>query len=366
MLKVVDRSRLENSRIDRRSQSSKLPPIIRKKNNSLNISKVAPTNILDQQDYFFKNNCSVNPVFTYAKGNSQSEYTSKFKVSSKYLNEAIYILNTCLTEFRTETNYLETNGGKLLNKEETINSFNGYMQDLGLQNMMSIVFSSEAVAPTAINFNPKTQKCVATVALPIIYREHRIKGVLNHEIGTHLLRSLNDRRQVWTNKRSKWGLRPYVETEEGLATLHTNVETAFNPSSKPYLWNAALHYYASYKASQLSFVDLFQDLEKYIDSPVRRFKEALRVKRGLSDTSKPGGCCKDQVYLSGAIKVLQNRWRIDFKALCSGKIALEDYFREDVQKVIRGNENIIPGFMKDLEAYRRALDHIAKTNGIEN
>ncbi len=54
-------------------------------------------------------------------------------------------------------------------------------------------------------------------------------------------------------------------------------------------------------ASKLGFVDLFNDLEKYIDNPRRRFKLTLRVKRGLTDTSEPGGLYKDQVYLEGAI-----------------------------------------------------------------
>ncbi len=160
-------------------------------------------------------------------------------------------------------------------------------------------------------------------------------------------------------------LKPYVETEEGMATIHTNIESACSVGRKPYLWSAALHYYASFKASQLSFVELYKDLEKYIDSPVKRFRETLKVKRGLCDTSKPGGCYKDQVYLSGAIKILQNRWRIDFKELYSGKIALEDYFRDDIRSCIKINENIIPGFMKDMEIYRKALDNIAKINGIE-
>ena len=71
------------------------------------------------------------------------------------------------------------------------------------------------------------------------------------------------------------------------------------------------------------------------------------------------------MYLSGAIKVLKARCRIDFKELYSGKISLEDYFREEVRKAIRVEENIIPGFMKDMERYRKALDNVAKTNGIE-
>ena len=126
-----------------------------------------------------------------------------------------------------------------------------------------------------------------------------------------------------------------------------------------------MHYYASFKASQLSFVDLYNDLGRYIDNPIKRFKETLRVKRGITDTSKPGGCYKDQVYLSGAIKILQARWKIDFRQLYSGKIALEDYFREDIQNIMKISDNILPIFMKDMDAYRKALDNIAKTNGID-
>jgi hypothetical protein len=38
-------------------------------------------------------------------------------------------------------------------------------------------------------------------------------------------------------------------------------------------------------AKELSFVDLFRDLEKYVDDPQSRWKFVLRVKRGLTDSS---------------------------------------------------------------------------------
>ena len=43
----------------------------------------------------------------------------------------------------------------------------------------------------------------------------------------------------------------------------------------------------------MSFVDLFNDIEKYIDDKMSRWKFVLRVKRGLMDTSEPGGLYKD-------------------------------------------------------------------------
>jgi hypothetical protein len=46
-------------------------------------------------------------------------------------------------------------------------------------------------------------------------------------------------------------------------------------------------------AGMLSFVELYNDLEKYVDNPRRRWKYVLRVKRGITDTSEHGGLYKD-------------------------------------------------------------------------
>ena len=64
----------------------------------------------------------------------------------------------------------------------------------------------------------------------------------------------------------------------------------------------------------LSFEELFQDLGKYIKDPYRRYesrlsdiiiylrwKECVRVKRGIADTSQEGGMYKDQVILDNYI-----------------------------------------------------------------
>jgi hypothetical protein len=67
--------------------------------------------------------------------------------------------------------------------------------------------------------------------------------------------------------------------------------------------------------------------EKYVDNPKKRWKYVLRVKRGLGDTSQPGGLYKDQVYLEGAIKILKNRKDINFKLFYCGKINIEDIKR---------------------------------------
>lgn len=58
-------------------------------------------------------------------------------------------------------------------------------------------------------------------------------------------------------------------------------QAADSTNRPPYLFKPALNYYLCCKASEMSFVDLFNDVAKYVDNPRRRWKYVLRVKRGL-------------------------------------------------------------------------------------
>lgn len=73
---------------------------------------------------------------------------------------------------------------------------------------------------TSVIHDPNGGKSKLVVSLPIHYRIHRIKGVLDHEIGTHFIRKYNDRGQVWYQNRKKFDLKPYIICEEGLACLN--------------------------------------------------------------------------------------------------------------------------------------------------
>ena len=44
------------------------------------------------------------------------------------------------------------------------------------------------------------------------------------------------------------------------------VQTVKDGNCKPFLYRSALNYYAAIKAKEMSFVDLFKDLERYVDS----------------------------------------------------------------------------------------------------
>ena len=184
----------------------------------------------------------------------------------QYLEIAKKILDSFLKEYGSESNYLDAEGRKL-DQEETHKYIKDYLQALGVEEWISINFQKNQVAPTSVTHDPKTGKCKMNIKLPCEYREGRMIGVLDHEIGTHFLRKHNEKLQPWYKKREKFDMKTCIATEEGLACTNQMVQTVKDGRCKPFLYRSALNYYSAYMAKEMSFVDLFKDLEKYVDSP---------------------------------------------------------------------------------------------------
>ncbi|MFW5645035.1 MAG: tyrosine/phenylalanine carboxypeptidase domain-containing protein, partial [Bacteroidota bacterium] len=49
-------------------------------------------------------------------------------------------------------------------------------------------------------------------------------------------------------------------------------------------------------------IEVYDEMKKYFRKEIA-FKLALRAKRGISDTSEPGGCTKDHLYLKGYYEI---------------------------------------------------------------
>lgn len=82
----------------------------------------------------------------------------------------------------------------------------------------------------------------------------------------------------------------------------------------------------------------------------------------MADTSKPGGLYKDQVYLEGAMELLEKRRQIDWKGFYSAKFNLEDLKRPKIMKNLVKDDIVLPKFVEDADAYVKLLDVIAKHN----
>lgn len=164
---------------------------------------------------------------------------------------------------------------------------------------------------------------LSLVSKPKYYRDIRLLSLLDHEIGTHHLRSLNQQnlsnrsKEKINKRRIGWQL----ATEEGLASLgnhihYTKCDLLFIPS---------MLYYAVCIAQESSFWDTFKALIKYCTDFDDCWLQTIRVKRGIVDTGKVGAFCKDQATFDGAMRILEQRDTINFPALFAGKVSLETY-----------------------------------------
>jgi hypothetical protein len=68
--------------------------------------------------------------------------------------------------------------------------------------------------------------------------------------------------------------------------------------------------------------------------------------------------------LIGALKVLKYRHKLNFYDLHAGKITVKDCIRLSEKGLILTDKIKIPGFLKDINTYKKALDRIAEVNNI--
>lgn len=182
---------------------------------------------------------------------------------------------------------MNSEGKPIQDRDEVEKLINDYLDELGpeVKAVSKINFSNKNVASTSVTYDNWTNKIRINVRLPVAYREGRYLGVLHHEIGSHFLRRFNEVQQPWHNERKKWALKSTMTIEEGSGCVNMMLEQSKDPKKFTYLFKPALNYYMCCKASEMSFSELFKDLEKYVDNPKTRYQYILRVKRGLADTS---------------------------------------------------------------------------------
>ncbi len=340
------------------------------------VAESLPTNLAEQREAFFHSGCKIDPQFEYrVPGKTRAQKT--YGTPQRWLLPlATRILDKVLAEYGSETNYLEKNFGRLLSFEEVGQEVHAYLEREGLAGTITVNYIDSAASPTSMNGDR------LNIRVPCLYRAWRTEGTLAHEIGTHYTRRTNDALQPWhgRKKRKKFRLSGFLETEEGLATLNNVLHESREPHLRPYIWQAALHYYCCCRAFELPFSALYRELEKYVDDPDRRWRQCVRVYRGTRDTSQigPGTCmCKDQVYLAGSVAILAARHDpgCDFNLLFAGRLALQDVMQRGTMLRGAGNGATVlsparglrlpPFYADDPAGYMRKLDDIAQVNDVD-
>ena len=127
-----------------------------------------------------------------------------------------------------------------------------------------------------------------------LFTKKRIENLIIHEIETHILTAENGKSQSY--ELFNRGLANYLETQEGLA-MYNIINQKGNEDKNLYL-SISLVLAVNF-ALKYSFVEVFEKMLDYKIPPERAWRNALKVKRGLEDTSEPGGFTKDLLYFRG-------------------------------------------------------------------
>ena len=140
--------------------------IKKKATTGFNLAAIAPTNVVEQQELFFKNDCKIDPQFEYANyAATQKSMQSQTKPKDEHLALAVKILDSFLEVYGCESVYLKSEGD-ILSQEEVERYIRNYIEEIGCNDLINIKFSKKQVAPTSVTKDTKTGKSNINVALP--------------------------------------------------------------------------------------------------------------------------------------------------------------------------------------------------------
>ncbi len=153
-----------------------------------------------------------------------------------------------------------------------------------------------------------------------MFSPNRIKNLIVHEIETHIITAENGKKQPY--QLFQRGLGNYLITQEGLAVYNTEKH---GKDYKIGHRRALLTLVSCGEGINKSFSELAKFMLQFNVTKERAFNLALKVKRGLEDTSMHGGFTKGYVYWSGKKQVEEfiNKGG-NIKDLYYGKYNIED------------------------------------------
>lgn len=317
------------------------------------LTRLIPSNLLEEKAKFMADQ-TYNPQFKYESSFTEDELYKYGQPQPKYLELAEEILAKAYHN-QTETDLLRSEG-PLLSQSEVTHKTALFLQMHGIKNRFTISWSASYVSRATINKDTLKLRTTAE------FRREGLLGMLYHEIGTHALRRLNYEQQPWYLQKKKYGFQEYLYTEEGLASLHSLL-----PHTNKSAYSTAIRYAAVNYAQQHSFSQLWSFLSKYLDDPETRWMVTMRQKRGLTDTSQPGGFTKDLVYFEGMVDTW--KWlkahNFDPTLLYMGKIAAADAQR--AQQLNPNFQPLLPSFfVLDPSKYHAALVKIEEENNFSH
>ena len=315
------------------------------------IADLNPTNYQEEKTRFLADP-TFNPRFTYTRKFDHEELISHGFPQEKYFHLAEKILEKTFEQYSPEDIVLKR--GPLLDQEIVTRIVKKFLELHNLVEKIEILWSEDFVGRTAVAGN------TIKFRYPCSIRAGDLEGLIFHEVGTHVLRTINYKQQPWYKKKKLFGFQPYLRTEEGLSVIHM-----IFPKSISLAYMPAINYIATYKAQHGSFLEVWQFLKQYIPKDEVAFVSAFKKKRGITDTGQSGGFTRDVVYLEGFVDTINFLINNNFplKELYFGKLAYQD-----IDKALTLNPDfkpILPIFYtQDPTIYQERVREIAQINFI--
>eukprot|EP00392_Amoebophrya_sp_AT5.2_P003768 g3773.t1 len=323
--------------------------------------RVRPTNLEEQEAKFFASGCSIDPIFEYSYPRDQVSklFEKNSDIDTSLMNEAKRILEKTLARFKDGDEYMAAlHGTDHYSAEELREFVLDYLRELKLEDKVSLKIAKAGLAAACCTKNFQDGRNTYEIMLSSgSMSKIMAQGVCDHEIGTHLLRMMNEDLQAWSNlngvgNRKRFGLHlnPWI-TEEGFATLNT-----FFTFKIKLLYPQAMRYYAVCRGTQLGFVALFREMAAYVPDERKRFRLCCRVKRGLHNTGQKGSFYIDQAYFLGAVQILRRLHEIpDLSVLYAGQIALQEI--DKVYFLMRRELMKLPHWLRSAKKTKEWFEH---------
>jgi hypothetical protein len=303
---------------------------------------LTPTNLLTEKAKFFASS-SYEPQFEYAEKIDSDTLNFYGQPQQKFFDHAVKIIQ-------------EFPRSGISSDRATLSQIN-----------FAVKTACEAanLPNLKVDFSPKhlsqarLDKATLFIRTPIKFSVNQLAGKIHHEIETHYLRILNN---------TALGLEPAIEsydfrsTEEGLANLHSYLDEADIPMRK-----TCLTYMGCYLTQEFGFRAAYDALISFKVAPDLAWSIITRSKRGLTDTSLPGGFTKDRTYLEGAVTVWQ--WLLNPKNqvrdLYAARISLKEV--DQTKKLVEKTQAQLhfPKFIQNYTQYLATIQQIGLTNQFE-
>jgi hypothetical protein len=338
-------------------------PKKKQKNRPSLLLRLRPTNLEEAWEAFSASGFQEAPRFTYAYPEDvvAQHFEENSNVCFELLPEAKRILQRVQDEYGgPEVFRQQLYGDRKIPPEEMRDIVFNYLKEHNIEDKVEIVLKDNMLSAANVTKPGADEKYVVNITNGLI-SWNQVQGICDHEVGTHLLRMMNDEHQVWHGSRDRYKLANPWTTEEGFATLNT-----YQSMPCRLMYPQALSYYAVCRGAQCGFVELFNELRAHTSDPKRCWQMCCRIKRGMTDTSLPGAFYMDQAYFKGAVEILRHLNEVDFGRLYGGQIALQDL--DKVHFLLRKEVVRLPRFLNSAETLKTYTAHcrrLIRENQIE-